>query len=193
LRHRSTKRFATSQSLSSRPNGERFWKGQWGGTSGGGILAGQSPTGPSQKGLRWSDPVEWDRQQAADGVCTTPPSSRLLTTRQAVSKAATATASGIPPIPDVRAVLRGRDVVVRYRFKSWPTAADRRPWVLVTSVLSADRCIPRLTKQTRLTNQTGSLVQARGRGPGPFSLVYTVVSRKYTSTPARKVRVHPAP
>jgi Ig domain of plant-specific actin-binding protein len=169
------------------------WQGRWGGTPPGGVLAGASPTGPSQKGLRWSNPVEWDRQQAADGVCTTPPGSRLRTTRNAGAKAATASVSGIPPTPIIRAVMRGRNVVVHYRFKSWPTAADRRPWVLVTSVLSADRRIPRLTKQTRLTNKTGSLVQARGRGPGPFSLVYTVVSRKYTSTPARKVRVQPAP
>ena len=104
-----------------------------------------------------------------------------------------ATGVAVPPSPVVRAVMRGSRIVIHYRFKTWPSAPDRRPLILITSVASADPRMPRLTKQTILKQRTGTIIQRRGLGRRPFRVVYSVLSRKYTRSDTRSVRVSDSP
>jgi hypothetical protein len=163
------------------------WPGHWGGSTGGSLGQEASPTGPSQKGAQWDDPITWGMSQNS---CTTSPGPRALLRGQKHAQLSyAASTSALPPIPRLRATIRGLSVVIRFRFASWPASASRHPWVLFTSVVSADPRIARLSKQTALRGPTGTVVMPRGAGPAPLHVVFTVLSKGYTRTPPKSVLV----
>jgi hypothetical protein len=160
------------------------WPGHWGGSTGANGEA--SPPGPAQQESPWYNPVGWVFSGAS---CTMPPGMRALS-NTGIRRRFGNMASAVPPLPHIVAKLRTTSVVVKYRFDSWPKAPSRRPWLLFTSVVSADARYARLTKRTVLKRREGTIVQARGAGPKPLHLVYSVMSRKYTRTPPHSVRIN---
>jgi hypothetical protein len=114
----------------------------------------------------------------------------MITATLVLSVSAAAQQAALPPIPELTAHYSGSSIVSRYHFKTWPKASDRRPWILQTSVLSADSRIPRLTKETLVKRPQGTVVQPRGIGPRPFHVLYTVISYGHTRTAPRTVLVH---
>jgi hypothetical protein len=85
---------------------------------------------------------------------------------------------GPTPLPVVSAHRVGDHIVVRYRFRSWPSDARRQPAVLLLSSRSADLDIPPLTEGYRFTRRSGRIRHPVGLGPSPFRLLYSVYSRR---------------
>jgi hypothetical protein len=174
------------------------WPGTWG-------ASGRSPNSlPDHEA--WSDPLQWYfdagpcnesgalsfHDDSLDQQSGTTLASPLLTVPR-VSKDGLRSdaATAPPPAPAVQATITThRRAVIRYAFRSFPPGA-RRPWTLLTTVVpSGHRYFP-YTVRTRITSRSGRVVQSLGRGPGPYKLLVSALTKSGTrsrivSLPLRK-------
>ena len=162
-----------------------MWPGRWGASTG----VGPSPEGPPHQGFRWENPVLWALTDESQIPCREGGSGFRLNPGQISEKprAQVAERSGTPPSPIVRARLDGNRVVIDYRFRSFPSRRDRRPWMLVTSVVSSSSRHSQYTVRTRVKSRVGRVVQRRGSGPGPYRLRVAVLSAIGTRSPVLEV------
>jgi hypothetical protein len=101
-----------------------------------------------------------------------------------------ATASpGIPPAPSVKARLEGRKVVIDYSFKTFPMQRSRRPWMLLTSVVSSSTGYAPYTVRNLIKARTGRVIQSRGPGRGPYKLRVATLSAVGTRSKIIELRL----
>jgi hypothetical protein len=149
------------------------WPGLWGGTNTGGEIGANSPTGPAQKGLRWTNPVSWESSQ---GACTAPIAPSSPQAMDAPRTTASGRRYGQPPLPVATAKLSGRTVSISYRFNFFPSDKQHRPWLLLTSVVSADKRYTPLTARTPVSARVGHVVQSVGLGRAPYKILLSVLA-----------------
>lgn len=102
-----------------------------------------------------------------------------FSTRTTVRKAGSAnsirvTLGAAPPIPAVRARLANGRAVIDYVFRTFPRQRERRPWQLLTSVVSRDKTYPPFTVRTLIRARSGRVRQRLSSGPPPYRLLVSV-------------------
>lgn len=100
----------------------------------------------------------------------------LLLTAVVAALWLTPQASAGPPNPQISACRTATKLVVDYRFESFPTGRDRRPWMLLISAKSAGWKYPPLTYRTIVKKQAGRVVQPLGLGGAPWRMFFSVVA-----------------
>jgi alpha-tubulin suppressor-like RCC1 family protein len=169
------------------------WPGRWGASD-------SSPPAPPGQGFKWDNPVLWafsadDQLQcriAAFSLRQHVTKTSRLSGEQTRSAAPSQVNLKLPPVPTIRARLVGRKVVIDYRYKSFPTERSRRPWMLVTSVVSASPRYTPYTVRTRVTDRSGRVIQRRGAGPGPYKLRVATQSALGTRSKIIEIRLKAA-
>lgn len=164
------------------------WPGLWGGSTSG---ADTSPKSPGQQGQKWSDPLGWEVAQGVN--CSAPVQGAMRVTTHGASGMSYVGAqrADSPPLPKLTARIVGRRVRISFRFKSFPQGHTRRPWQLITSVVSATKKYPPLTFQTQLRGRrTGLLSQPLGLGHGPYRFLFSVRSPSGTRSRTVDVALH---
>jgi len=160
------------------------WPGHWGASNG----FAASPSGPQQHehATQWWYPDTWQATTATN-PCSAPSFSSL----KSKPGSSTAALHATPRLPLLHASLRRNHVVISYAFSSMPQDRARRPWQLLTSVLSTDSRYAPYTKRTVVSRRTGHVVQKLGAGHGPYRLLISVRSRLGTHTETVKINLHP--
>jgi hypothetical protein len=143
------------------------WPGIWGGSE-------ASPQGPRFQGAKSSDPFGW---QSGAGGCSAPIQSRRFTGAGRLKSATRA----LPPLPRVKAEIRGKRVFVTYRFDTFPSGRDTRPWVLITAVKPSGKRFGPVAQHTLIRRRSGRFSQPLGAGRGPFQLFVAVRARSGVS------------
>jgi phage-related protein len=145
------------------------WPGKWGASMGGDNYQQPSPQGPKFHTQEWYYPDTWESNYG----CT---EGQTFPYRAGAAKAA----YGRPPLPRVTVVRRGKQVVVRYAFRSFPSGRTRHPVALMTSVDPAGNRYPPLTYTTKIGSRTGTVTRQLGLGRAPFKLRVAALARDGT-------------
>jgi hypothetical protein len=159
--------------ISSNPGWVR-WPGKWGGS-------GASPQGPHFQGDKSSQPFTW---QADANSCSAPIRARALAT---AGRGRVLRTRVLPPLPDIKAKIEGKRVVVAYSFRTFPSGRDRRPWLLITAVKPAGNRYGPVTKHTLIRRREGRFSQPLGAGHGPFHLLVAVRAKSGVSNGTLKI------
>jgi hypothetical protein len=86
--------------------------------------------------------------------------------------------AGPVPLPAVSVRRVGDHLLVRYRFRSWPSDPRRHPAALLISSKSAGTRYPPLTQSYRVRQRSGRIRHPVGLGSPPFTLLYSVYSQR---------------
>jgi hypothetical protein len=92
-------------------------------------------------------------------------------------------------VPTLSAKRVGNHVEIHYRFSGGLGRGTRRTWVLFTAEQSADQRIPRLSTSTALRRSSGTITLPKSRGPGPYTIIYSVLTKGGQRSTLHAVRV----
>lgn len=97
----------------------------------------------------------------------------------------------VPPAPRVVATRIEQRVRIAYSFSVWPSAAERRPVVLLTAVQSSGTRYGPLHKEHNISKRSGVVSQQLGLGNAPFKLYAAAYSQQGRSSKTVVVPVWP--
>ena len=167
------------------------WKGRWGGTPPVSVPGlpdtPPSPPGPAFQGPKWTNPEGWSLSSSVKD-CSEEQTQAAPRERSGEPADQFDAVPAAPTAPRLQARLRGESVVMRYRIRRGSNVPRKRPVQLLTTVDSAGKRYPPLTRRTRIRGgEVGRLVQERGRGP--WRLSARVISAAGTRSEEAVVRI----
>jgi hypothetical protein len=81
-----------------------------------------------------------------------------------------------PPNPEFTACRTSTKLVINFRFASFPSGRNVRPWLLLASAKSAGTRYAPLTFQTPIRRRSGRVVQSLGLGGAPWRVLLSVIA-----------------
>jgi len=89
-----------------------------------------------------------------------------------------------PPNPRFTACRTDSKLIVDYRFETFPTGLNQRPWMLLISAKSAGWKYPPLTYRTIVKKRSGRVVQSLGLGGAPWRVFLSVAAPSGRRSPS---------